>query len=368
MPTPRPADPGPGPGFGSPGMTALLAIWWVSCGLAAVSLIAMGGLIVHRARRNRRDRLDADRREELKKLAWELMDRPDRLFLLKSQIQANDRRLLIQLFSELLQKIRGKYAERFVSLMRILGLMEECLQRLNDRSWWVRAEACTVLGAFNDANVKLALYRALEDPIMEVRVEAARSLVRLDAVRSVAELVGQLVTDEAMPSLAVVDLFRNLSRSAVPEFLDMLEVSPKAAVKLVAIDALGHSGDLDTVPALLHYYDHPSQLIRLAAMQAFSLLRDPRALAAVLLAMTDFDWEVRAQAATAAGQIGASEALPLLERLLEDEHWWVRYHAAEAMHSIGDLGIVALNEIATRPNPVAAEMAWGILREKGLAA
>lgn len=349
-------------------MTALLAIWWLSCGLAVTSLIAMGGLIVHRARRNRREIVEAGRREELKKLAWELMDRPDRLFLLKSQIKPNDRRLLIQLFSELLQKIRGKYAERFVSLMRILGLMEECLQRLNDRPWWVRAEACTVLGAFNDLNVKLALYRALEDPIMEVRVEAARSLVRQDAVRSVAELVNRLVIGESMPSLAVIDLLRNLSRSAVREFLELLDQSPKVGVKLVAIDALGHSGDLDTVPALLHYYDHPSQLIRLAAMQALSLLRDPRALAAVLLAMTDFDWEVRAQAATAAGEIGASEAIPLLEQLLEDEHWWVRYHAGAALHNIGELGILALNEIASRPSPVAAEMAWGILREKGLAA
>jgi hypothetical protein len=349
-------------------MTALMFIWWVSCGLAGVSLVAMGGLIGHRARRNRRDLVDAGRREELKKLAWELMDRPDRLFQLKSRIKPDDRRLLIQLFSELLQKIRGKYAERFVSLMRILGLMEECLQRLHDRPWWVRAEACTVLGAFDDPNVKLALYRALDDPLMEVRVEAARSLVRLNAVRSVAELVSCLVLENTMPSLAVIDLFRNLSRSAVPEFLELLDLSPNVAVKLVAIDALGHSGDLDTVPALLHYYDHPSQLIRLATMQALSLLRDPRALAAVLLAMTDFDWEVRAQAATAAGDIGASEAIPLLERLLEDEHWWVRYHAGAALHDIGDLGIVALNDIATRPNPIAAEMAWGILREKGLAA
>jgi HEAT repeat protein len=349
-------------------MTALLIIWWGCCALAAVSLVAMGGLIVHRGRRNRVETRDAGRREELKKLAWELMDRPDRLFEIKSRIQPNDRHLLIQLFSELLQKIRGQYAERFVSLMRILGLMEECLERLKHRSWWVRAEACTVLGAFDDSLVRLALYHALEDPVIEVRIEAARSLVRLGAVRSVAELVGSLVSDNAMPSLAVIDLFRNLSRSAVPEFLELLRLSPRTGVQLVAIDALGHSGDLETVPALLHYYDHPSQLIRLATMQAFSLLRDPRALAAVLLAMTDFDWEVRAQAATAAGQIGSGEALPLLERLLEDEHWWVRYHAAEAMHSIGEAGIAVLTEVAARPSPVAAEMAWGILREKGLAA
>jgi hypothetical protein len=54
--------------------------------------------------------------------------------------------------------------------------------------------------------------------------------------------------------------------------------------------------------------------------------------------------------------------------MLEDDHWWVRYRAAEALYRVGGQGIEALHEASTRAHPFAAEIAWGVLREKGLAA
>jgi hypothetical protein len=349
-------------------MNPLMLIWWLTVVLAVLSLLAMTVLITYRLNRNRRLEMDDLRREVLKKMAWELMDRPDRLVELKSLIRPDDRRLLVQLFAELLQKIRGKYADRLVSLMRLLGLIEECLEGLNERSCATRAEACTVLGAFNEPQVRAALYAALEDPVMEVRVEAARSLVRLGAVRSVTRLIRHLTPVEGTPSLAVVDLFRNLGRQAIRDWLGLLDSDAPVPAKLIAIDALGHSGDLQAVPALLQYYDHPSQTVRVTTLQSLGLLRDPRAVPAVLLAMMDHDPDVRAQAAVTAGDIGSKDAIPVLERLLEDDSWWVRYRAAEALYRIGDAGIYALNDAAVRPHPVAAEIAWDVLREKGVAA
>jgi HEAT repeat protein len=70
----------------------------------------------------------------------------------------------------------------------------------------------------------------------------------------------------------------------------------------------------------------------------------------------------------AAGQIGLNEAVPILEHLLEDSEWWVRYQAAEALHRIGRRGVQALQLASIRAQPQAAEVAWGLLREKGLAA
>jgi HEAT repeat protein len=349
-------------------MSVLLIIWWSCVALAALSTLAMGGLIIQRIIRNRRDLRDAARRDQLKTLAWQLMEHPDGMLELAEDLLPEDRRLLLQLFSDLLKKVTGKYAERFVRVMRMMGIVDECLKRLNDGQWIVRAESCAILAVFSDPAVKMALYRTLDDPVMEVRVEAARALVRLGAVRSVMELIHYLVTEDGMPSLAVVDLFRNLGRGAVPELLELLKGDTSVAAKVVVIDALGYCGDLQAVPALLEFYAYPSKNVRLAALQSLGLLQDPRAAPAVLLAMTDDDWEVRTQAGIAAGQIGMHEAVPMLERMLEDSHWWVRYRAAEALYRVGGQGIEALHEASTRAHPFAAEIAWGVLREKGLAA
>jgi len=330
--------------------------------------MAMAGLIVQRSAWNQRDRHDAARRDQLKSLAWQLMEHPERFPEFEKDLRAEDRRLLLHLFSDLLKRVTGKYAERFVRVMRMMGIVEECMTRIRDRRWVIRAESCAILGVFPDPAVKMGLYRALDDPMPEVRVEAARSLVRLGAVRSVMELIHYLVTEEGLPSLAVVDLFRNLGSGSVAELLELLRGETTVAAKVVVIDALGHSNDLQAVPALLEFYAHPVKNVRMATLQSLGLLRDPRASPAVLLAMTDSDWEVRTQAAITAGQIGVNEAIPLLEQLLEDEHWWVRYRAAEALHRVGGRGIEALHSASTRAHPFAAEIAWGVLREKGLAA
>jgi HEAT repeat protein len=349
-------------------MSILLIIWWSCLALAALSILAMAGLVMQRVAWNKKELLEAARRDQLKTIAWQLMEQPDRFVEFQKDLRAEDRRLLLQLFSDLLKKVTGKYADRFVRVMRMMGIVEECLLGLKDRQWIVRAESCAVLGVFPDPAVKMALYRALEDRAMEVRVEAARSLVRLGAVRSVMELIHYLVTEDGLPSLAVVDLFRSLGGGAVPELLELLKGDTTVAAKIVAIDALGYCNDLQAVPALLEFYAHPDRLVRLATLLSLGLLRDPRAAPAVLLAMTDSDWEVRTQATIAAGQIGMNDAVPMLEQLLEDDHWWVRYRAAEALYRVGGQGIEALHEASTRAHPFAAEIAWGVLREKGLAA
>ena len=171
-----------------------------------------------------------------------------------------------------------------------------------------------------------------------------------------------------MPSMPVMDLFRSLGRAAVPDLAKLLQGPAGLAAKIVAADALGHIGDLQAVPALLHLYDHPSVEVRIAVMEAMARLGDPRSLPAVLLCMTDTAWEVRAQAAAVAGRIGSPETVPLLQQLMEDDHWWVRYYAGEALVRIGNRGLEALRRTATSEHPLAAEMASGLLQEKGLAA
>lgn len=349
-------------------MHILTLIWWATIAMAVCSLLAMVTLIIQRAWRNWHHRRDGRRRMQLQQLALVLIHHPDRLFEMEKQLRPDDRRLLLEVYDELLPKIRGEYADRLVSLMRILGLLDECLRRLRDGSWWVRSQACRALGAFRDPNVILALYRAVEDPVEAVRLEAARSLARLGVVRSVNELVRQVAAGEGLPSLPVMDLFRSLGRKGVPELVALLEGEAGLSAKIVAADALGHIGDLSAVPALLHLYDHTSLHVRMTAMEALARLGDPRALPAVLLAMTDPAWEVRAQAASAAGRIGAAESVPLLQQMLRDEHWWVRYYAAEALYRIGGSGVAALREAVAGDHPWAAEMAGGLLNEKGQAA
>lgn len=370
-------------------------IHWVSLGLAGATLAILLGLVVQQAIRNRRSQREAARRESLMGLALEYIEEPQFLPAFKAQLKPADQRLLVQLFAELLPKVRGDFADKIVHLMREMGLRDRCLAQLLSHRSWKRADAASVLGWFDEPQVIAALERALDDPEVEVRLEAARALARLGAVQSVAGLVARLAVVDASHSLGVQEIFRSLGPGAVPELTVVLESDVPLPVKMLAADALGHIGDPRAVPALLRLFHTPgrgegdtirehkarrgraftersqpanaSVALRLAVMQALSVLVDPRSLDAILAALEDPIWEVRAQAAQCASQLGSNAAIPRLEMLLHDEHWWVRFHAAEALFKLGEEGGRALTKAARGGSARAADMACGLLREKGVA-
>jgi len=369
-------------------------IHWISLALAGATLVILLGIVVQQAVRNRRTRREAARRESLMALALEYIEEPEFLPAFKAQLQPEDQRLLVQLFADLLPKVRGDYADQVVHLMREMGLRDRCLALLHSRKWWKRADAAAVLGWFGEPQVIGALEHALDDPQVEVRLEAARALTRLKAIKSVAGLVARLAVVDATHSLGVQEIFRSLGPGAVTELIGVLDSEVPEHVKLLAADALGHIGDPRAVPALLKLFETPgrtgdtihehkarrgrayadrsqpanaSVALRLAVVQALSVLVDPRALDAILAALEDPIWEVRAQAAHCASQLGSPAVIPRLEGLLSDEHWWVRFHAAEALFKLGEAGLQALRKAARGASARAADIAGGLLREKGVA-
>lgn len=82
------------------------------------------------------------------------------------------------------------------------------------------------------------------------------------------------------------------------------------------------------------------------------------AIPALVMALADESWPVRAMAAQALGRLSATPAVDALSACVGDRSWWVRHHAAYALMSLGDEGRDALCELAARSDDrYAREMA-----------
>ena len=77
-------------------------------------------------------------------------------------------------------------------------------------------------------------------------------------------------------------------------------------------------------------------------------------------------WVVRNFSARVWKLTGDRKAIPLLEKLLEDQNWWVRFNAAEALYEAGESGLEILRMKAEGPEEIAASISSYVLSRRGV--
>ncbi len=139
---------------------------------------------------------------------------------------------------------------------------------------------------------------------------------------------------------------------------------PDPGVQWHAAEALGTSGKT-AVPPLLSALRSRSVPVRLGAIEALGMIRDPQAVLPLTgLAGIDRSLEVRWGAVLALGEIGSADAIPFLVPLLRDPGRYLRYGAAI---SLGRLGWQPENE-ADRAALLIARQDWEGVKHLGAAA
>lgn len=337
-------------------------VWWLSLALAGLSLWLMSLLVVRRIVHDGIERRRERRRQDLMGRLLDHLEGLDAVDPLPRS--GRDAVLLAEVIEHLLRSVSGAGRQELIEVLRSLGGLDARLRTLRRGKEWERVAAASSLRFLDRAEVVTALHWALDDPSPNVRSAAARALFDLGAVGSAQLLIDKLVIEAAVPPQAVRDVFRKLGRAFRDELVAVLDCEVERA-RIVAIDALGHSGDLSAVTPLLGLLEDASKEIAANVYRALGLLGDPRALPMVKQGLRSPAWEVRCQAALCAGQIRAHEAGGLLTNLLDDPVWWVRYRAAEALFDLGEQGIEVLLRLSLEATN-AGQTAQLVLAEKAV--
>jgi HEAT repeat protein len=165
------------------------------------------------------------------------------------------------------------------------------------------------------------------------------------------------------------------SESPVPDTVTLKEAGDvRSLIRLLdstdprvqwhAAEALGACGG-EAVPLLFEALRSPSVPVRLGAIEALGMIRDPRALSP-LIAILDHDrsLEVRWAAVLALGETGSPDAIPSIVPVLQEPSRYLRYGAAI---TLGRLGWEPGNE-AESAYLLIARQDWEQVRQLGAAA
>ncbi|MDO8270955.1 MAG: HEAT repeat domain-containing protein [Gammaproteobacteria bacterium] len=356
-------------------MNLLQFIWWTSLVLALSSLMVMVVLVLRRMRDERRARQEQHVRGVIQKILFNYMDsdwmsgQKDLNNLMNMNRAAQH--VLRKLTIDLCHLIQGQERQQLTSLLTRSGFRDECVRDLRSRSVEDRRSAASALQLFSDTTTEQALLAALNDDDGHVRLAAASSLKMINALPDLRLLISKLEEKDVLASRDVRTLFRDMARRK-PLALRQLaaDSSNDTQLKIVLADAMSETSDFRVLDDLYRFASDDDLDVRTTALRSLGALQHPDAAAVVEHSLSDAQWQVRAVAAGAAGQIGLEYLVPQLTRLLDDDSWWVRFRSAEALSDLGATGQQALRERAATINSVndnaGGRMAALVLDEHGL--
>lgn len=225
------------------------------------------------------------------------------------------------------------------------------------------------------------LVSKLSEPVNPVAktpggMSAARDLMSIGP--KAAPIIAEALDDEdpRMREMAIYVLANMFYKDAVPKIAEILDSDDDHDVRITAAKALGVIRDERAVEALLkHIYikdtharffvlnslgqqenskaipalavvavEDADAIMRRASIYGLGLIKDPAALEHLVKVLEDGDDDIRTQAVRAMGEIGGKETLPYLLKALEDTSASVRREAVYSLNTVG--GDEALEAIA----------------------
>ena len=271
--------------------------------------------------------------------------------------------LQFHLFEEIAPSLRGIALLRVRDVAKSINLLERARASCASRRWWKRlrgARAHTLLGGGEDAMPPL-----LTDPVPEVRAQAAEWAAEHPGELVIRRLLDLLDDDEQIARFTVEDSLIRLGGAVSPALATYLMSDRPGIVPALRVARFGP--DPRYLPGALR----ASRSTDTVAREQGALLLGAiggQDVAARLLEMTaDDQYQVRAAAVKALGQMGHWPAASTIARCLRDQAWDVRRASGLALRALGAPGTLFLRKALDSEDRFAADMARYVLGLPGFA-
>lgn len=199
-----------------------------------------------------------------------------------------------------------------------------------------RLLAIVTLGHLQERSIWNELAAMLQADNAFLSLVAAKALLHIDAPAAVPLIIPVISTRKDWSPLKVVAIFEpagaDIAAKAIAEAACL--ASPEIGSRLIRHLAATQSQHALPPLRTLLQKGSPSDDLLAACLFLFGECSDPRDVVTIRTHLSHRTWYVRLQAASALGKVGVEEDETRLIALLDDEHWWVRYRAAEALSNL----------------------------------
>lgn len=286
-------------------------------------------------------------------LAAAMLDRDEAETREIPPIRRGQRVPLLELWNRTQLAVEGEAADNLNIFANRIGLDRVAGLLFHSRSLRDKVLAVQALGHLRDVTYRDPIVALVPSRVTMLSITAALALVEIDADLAVSKVVPMISRRRDWPKTQV-SLFLRMAgseRCSEPLYRALRNADDDDTIFLLNFAGLIESDVLDALVVELLRESRNPGLINAALKLVTGFLGVPR-----LATLTRHDaWFVRMQAAKVLGRLGEEEHLSLLESMLEDSEWWVRYRAAQSLVSLPFLGPNKLRQIRERQDDRYAE-------------
>lgn len=268
------------------------------------------------------------------------------------------RRWQTTLFTELVISLSGDSRQRLTTLAEHLGLVPHAERQCRSRLWWRRLQSARLLTTLGGSDkVLLSLFQD-RNPL--VRAQATEWAVDYPTPEVIDALLGLLDDNHRLCQFhAQTSLLGMGGIIITPLNHYLFSHSGYGAMGALRVAvALGNPSFL--TPALTLCRDE-SPRVRALVASLLGEIGGSQAIEVLSRLLTDSQAEVRAAAAKALGKLTHWPAAASLAALLRDSAWIVRREAALALRALGAPGMLFLRRALNDVDHFAADMARHVL-------
>jgi HEAT repeat protein len=253
----------------------------------------------------------------------------------------------------------GEAKQRLNELARALGIDQTARRMLNTRRLPARLMAVVTLGNLEERSVWAELRNLAATDNAFLSLAAARALLQVNPTMAMSVMAPLIACREDWPRTKVVNILREVGAEtfAVP-LVHEIAIAPAAnAARLIRY--LEATRCVTALPMLRDCLQRrpENDEVTAASLRLFGRLQDPGDLDTLRGFVAHPTWFVRLAAIIAIGRMGTTQDESRLIERLSDEHWWVRYRAAEALAGLPYMSPERLCQIdAAQNDPRAKEI------------
>ena len=308
------------------------AVFAASAVLFAFALAILASIVLLRLRRALRERRERPIIESWRMLfAQCALGVPDKL-------PHMDRRCtyeILKLWNYHHEVLRGTATSNLNIVACTAGFDVTCRLLLHDRNVRNQLIAVVTLGHLRDQQSWGDLVSLLQDRSSIVSLAAARATLHLRPAEAAYAVLDMVARREDWPITKVAPMLKEVGPDILtPALVHALTRAahgslPRAHITdLVRLLVLAHSHEAASIVRELLATHHEKPDVVTACLRA---LVDPHDMRLVRDYADDPNWNVRVAVAKAIARLGTASDVPVLERMLDDAHWWVRNNAAHAL-------------------------------------